>query len=152
VLKPTTVSVGRVGMTSRMVATFIGLGLLLAGTVVGQDDDFPFGPFRMYSTSNRATGVVTVLTLEAQTTSTDWTTVAPSPSSVGMNVAEFEGQQQRFIDDPNLLGAVASSHQRLNPEADQWTGLRLIRRSTMVVDRVPTGEVTEEVIAEWHQS
>ena len=28
------------------------LGLLLAGTVWGDDDAFPFGPFRMYSTRN----------------------------------------------------------------------------------------------------
>lgn len=128
------------------------MALLVAGTVVGQDDDFPFGPFRMYSTSNRTTGNVTVLSLEARTATSGWFEVQPVPATVGMNRAEFEGQQPRFIEHPELLGAVANSYHRLNPAGEPWTELRLIREATEVVDRVPTGEVTEEVLAEWKQS
>ena len=145
-------TVGKAGRTTRLAATALGLALILMGTVVGQDDDFPFGPFRMYATSSNATGVVTVLTLEARTATGPWTKVAPSPSSVGMNVAEFEGQQPRFEADPSLLGAVARSYARLNPGEEPWVALRLVRRATAVVDRVPTDEVTEEVLAEWQAS
>ena len=40
------------GRVTRLGATALGLVLLLAGTIWGSDDDFPFGPFRMYSTSS----------------------------------------------------------------------------------------------------
>ena len=103
----------------------------------------------MYSTSNKASGVVTVLTLEGRTASGSWTRIAPSSTTVGMNVAEFEGQQPRFEADPSLLGAVASSYERLNPDEDSWVAMRLVRRATVIEDKVPTGEVTEEILAEW---
>lgn len=144
-----TVALGGSKRALRLFASSVGLVLLVLGTVVGQDDDFPFGPFRMYSTSNNASGVVTVLTLEARTGTGPWTRIAPAPSTVGMNVAEFEGQQPRFEADPTLLAAVARSYERLNPEDEAWDAMRLIRRATVIEDRVPTGEVTEEVLAEW---
>jgi hypothetical protein len=136
----------------RLVATVTGLVLLVLGTVWGNDDEFPFGPFSMYSTSNKASGLVTVLTLEGRTASGSWTRIAPSSTTVGMNVAEFEGQQPRFEADPSLLGAVARSYERLNPDEDSWVAMRLIRRATVIEDKVPTGEVTEEILAEWEAS
>ena len=39
------------GRAVRVAATAVAALLLLLGTVWGQDDDFPFGPFRMYSTA-----------------------------------------------------------------------------------------------------
>lgn len=146
------VTLGRAGRTSRLFVSAVWILLLVLGTIVGQDDDFPFGPFRMYATSNNATGVVTVLTLEVRTANGPWTRVTPAPTTVGMNVAEFEGQQPRFEENPDLLAAVASSYLRLHPGAEPWNAMRLIRRATLIVDRVPTGEETEEVLAQWEAS
>jgi hypothetical protein len=143
------VLLGRTGRTTRITASVIGLVLLLFGTFLGLDDHFPFGPFKMYATSGSVTGEVTVLTLQARVGDGPWEKVVPSPGSVGMNVAEFEGQQPRFEQDPGLLGAVARSYQAINPDAEPWSALRLVRVSNEVVDRVPTGSVTEEVVAEW---
>ncbi|MFL6181818.1 MAG: hypothetical protein ACJ73J_05870, partial [Actinomycetes bacterium] len=84
------------------------------------------------------------------TADSEWTAVSPSPGSVGMNGAEFEGQVTRFEDDPSLLSAVAASRAALHPDEDPWVGLRLVRRATVVVDKVPTGEVTETILAEWN--
>jgi hypothetical protein len=124
-------------------------GVLLAGTFFGSDDLFPLGPFRMYATSSQATGEIAVVALEARTAEGEWTLVRPSPASVGMNVAEFEGQLPRFESDPELLGAVAASRQSLNPDEEPWVAVRIIREATVVVDKVPTGEVVRTVIAEW---
>ena len=66
-----------------------------------------------------------------------------------MNVAEFEGQLPRFEEDPALLGAVAASRAALHPDEPEWTDLRIVRQATVVVDKVPTGEVIETVLAEW---
>ena len=33
-----------------------------------------------------------------------------------------------------------------------WVGLRIVREATVVVDKVPTGEVRRTVLAEWSAS
>ena len=137
------------GRLVRLGTALVVFGLLAVGTFVGLDDQFPFGPFRMYATSNAATGEIAVVALEARTADSDWTLVRPSPGSVGMNVAEFEGQLPRFEADQSLLGAVASSRESLHPDEEPWVGLRIVREATVVVDKVPTGEVRRTVLAEW---
>jgi hypothetical protein len=133
----------------RLVAAAVVFGTLTVGAFVGSDDHFPFGPFRMYATSSQATGEVAVVALEMRTEGSDWTLVRPSPGTVGMNVAEFEGQLPRFEADPDLLAAVAASRSALHPDEPAWTDLRIVRQATEVVDKVPTGEVVETVLAEW---
>lgn len=138
-----------VGRRARMVTAAVVFGLLTVGAFVGQDDHFPFGPFRMYATSSQATGEIAVVAFEVKTEGGDWTLVRPSPGTVGMNVAEFEGQLPRFEEDPDLLAAVAASRAALHPDEPEWTDLRIVRQATVVVDKVPTGEVVETVLAEW---
>ncbi len=137
------------GRTARLIVAAVVFGLLVVGAFKGSDDDFPLGPFRMYATSSQATGQVAVVALQMKTEGSDWTLVRPSPESVGMNVAEFEGQLPRFEDDPDLLGAVAASRSALHPDEPAWTDLRIVRQATLVVDKVPTGDVVESVVAEW---
>jgi hypothetical protein len=103
----------------------------------------------MYATSSQATGEIAVVALQMKTEGSDWTLVRPSPGTVGMNVAEFEGQLPRFAEDPDLLAAVAASRSALHPDEPEWTDLRIVRQATVVVDKVPTGEVVETVLAEW---
>jgi len=137
------------GRRSRLAAAAVVFGLLVVGAFFGSDDHFPLGPFRMYATSSQSTGQVAVVALQVKTEGSDWTLVRPSPESVGMNVAEFEGQLPRFEDDPALLSAVAASRAALRPDEPAWTDLRIVRQATVVVDKVPTGEVLETVLAEW---
>jgi hypothetical protein len=137
------------GRRVRLLVAAVVFGVLLVGAFVGGDDLFPFGPFRMYATSSQASGEVAVVVLEARTADGEWTQVSPAPETVGMNGAEFEGQLPRFVADPDLLSAVAASRAALYPDEDPWVGVRLVRRATEVVDKVPTGEVTETVVAEW---
>jgi hypothetical protein len=142
-------SLSATGRALRLSLALVIFGVLTAGAFFANDDAFPFGPFRMYATSDPPTGEVAVVALEARVGDGDWTLVHPSAESVGMNVAEFEGQLPRFEQDPELLGAVATSWQRLHPDDPPWTALRIVRQATEVVDRVPTGEVNETVVAEW---
>ena len=137
------------GRRVRLATAAVVFGLLLAGAFVGSDDHFPLGPFRMYATSSQATGEIAVVALEMKTEGSDWTLVRPSPASVGMNVAEFEGQLPRFEEDPSLLGAVAASRAALHPDEPEWTDVRIVRQATVVEDKVPTGEVIETVLAQW---
>lgn len=136
------------GVGIRVAATAIGLVLIVAGTAWGQDDHFPFGPFRMYSTSNAPDGPVNVVRIEAYTESQGWRRASLTPDNVAMNPAEVEGQLPRFVDEPDLLGKLAATHARLQPADEPWTGMRLVRRQYVLVDREPT-DIREAVIAEW---
>jgi hypothetical protein len=129
--------------------TLVASALLTAGTVWGQDDAFPFGPFRMYATSTGTTGTISVPVIAVRTAGGPWEPAPLTPRAVGMNRAEVEGQLPRIVADPSLLGRLAAAHARLHPDAEPWTGVRLARRATVVTDRVPTGDVRETILAEW---
>lgn len=129
--------------------------LLTYGTIVGQDDLWPFGPLRMYATSSGATGAVSVVAIQVKqdtggTNATDdWQDAPLTPSQVGLNRAEVEGQIGRIESDPRLLGELAAAHDRLRPDDPAWAGLRLVRRSAQIVDRRPTGVTTDLVLLTW---
>ncbi|NHC46078.1 hypothetical protein [Motilibacter aurantiacus] len=135
----------------RVAVTVVAGALLTAGTLWGQDDAWPFGPFRMYSTSTDPSGVVTVLTLERQAHDGRWAETPLTAENVGMNRAEAEGQQPRLVADPALLARFAEAHERLHPEDAPWPAVRLVRVATVLEDRRPTGEVRREVLATWRR-
>lgn len=144
-----TTQLSRGGRTSRVVAVVLMAALLTVGTFWGDDDAFPFGPLRMFSTSSDPNGAISVVALEARTGSGPWEAVPLSPRVVGMNRAEVEGQLGRFEADPGLLAELSEARDRMYPGQPPWTALRLLRRSTVLQDRVPTGEVRETVLSEW---
>ncbi|GAB3588964.1 hypothetical protein GCM10027446_00130 [Angustibacter peucedani] len=124
--------------------------LFLLGSVVGQDEWWPFGPWRMFSTSTPPTGAVVAMALEVRTAADPgWVGTGLTPESVGLNRAEVEGRIPQITSDPSMLGTLAASHARLHPDAPRWTAVRLVRRETVIVDRRPTGEVREKLVAEW---
>lgn len=119
------------GRATRLVAAAVGCGLLVAGTVWGQDADFPFGPFRMYATASKVDGVVRVAALRADWS--DGTTSGVHPEEVGLRRAEFEGQLPRFREHPELLGTLAP---RFTRPGKRLVALTLERRGRRVVDGV----------------
>ena len=135
----------RTGRAVRLGAMAAAAVLLVLGSLVGSDDWFPFGPFRMYATSGRATGAVRTATLVGVTESGD--EVELRAGEVGLRRAELEGQFPRFRRDPSLLGALARRYD------ERWgtdlVAVRLEEEVRRVVDRVPTGEVEREVVASW---
>jgi hypothetical protein len=122
-----------------------------AGSLVGDDDWWPFSPWRMFSTSQAPSGSVWSTGIEVQTAADPgrWQPAPLTPENTGLNRAEVEGRIPQIEGDPARLGTLAASHARLRPDAPAWTALRVVRRLVVVVDRKPTGEVRTEVLAQW---
>ena len=135
------------GRRTRSAATVITACLVLAGTFVGQDDDFPFGPFRMYATRDDPDGEVRSARVEAVDRAGRGRTV--DERSTGLKRAEVEGQVQRFVSEPETLGLLAEAHARLRPDESPLVEVRVVERSYILRDSRPTGEQSERVIARW---
>lgn len=127
-------------MRWRLAIAALALALTLVGTLVGTDDDFPFGPFRMYATSARTTGSVRVAQLYG--VRADGTEEPLEAGDVGLRRAELEGQLPRFRAHPELLAALASA---------DHVEVKLVERIRRVVNReVQPGEETR-VVATWRR-
>ncbi|MFC7486849.1 hypothetical protein ACOCJ7_11470 [Knoellia sp. CPCC 206453] len=145
---------GRVAKAWRAVLTVVLVALFCAGSLVGNDHWWPFSPWRMFSTSQAATGSVWSTGIEVRTADApaEWIPAPLSPANVGVNRAEIEGRIPQIKADPARLGTLAESHARLRPHSAPWLGLRVVVHKIVVVDRKPTGEVETDVLAEWSAS
>ncbi|MFD0785078.1 hypothetical protein ACFQZ8_14325, partial [Micromonospora azadirachtae] len=88
----------RRGRAARVGATALGLTVLLAGTLWGADDHFPFGPFRMYATSNPPNAPAPDTRVEG--VDRTGAVVGLGEDATGIRRAEIEGQQSRYVADP----------------------------------------------------
>jgi hypothetical protein len=131
----------------RLLATSVVLALLLVGTVWGDDDSFPFGPFRMYSTRNDPDAPVISTRVLGLTAAGE--EVRLSGGQVGLRRAEFEGQVDRIRANPELLGLLADSFAELHPSAPDLVSVEVIQREVELADGHPTGDHTDRVVAEY---
>jgi hypothetical protein len=138
------------GRTVRLLATALGLALVLAGTAWGQDDHFPFGPFRMYSTAPGADQDAPDTRVEGVDTA--GAVVMLTERNSGIRRAEIEGQQGRYAADPALLGQVADAYAARNPGAAALVEVRIVIRWYGVNDSRPTGTHTDETVVRWRAS
>lgn len=138
------------GRWTRVVATVLCGGLLLAGTLFGQDDDFPFGPFRMYSTGPDPNGDARDTRVEG--TDEQGRTVPITEGNSGIRRAEIEGQQQAYVDTPARLAEVAAAYREHSPAATPLRSVRIVIRWHGIEDARPTGTFRDQVIAEWTRS
>lgn len=136
-----------VARRARTAGTLVVGALLLAGTLVGQDDAFPFGPFRMYSTRDAPDGVVSSARVEA-VDARGRVLVVPDAAS-GLRRAEIEGQTGRLVADPGLLGQVSLAHSRLHPDQPVYDVVRVVVTDTVLRDSRPTRTLSERVVASW---
>jgi hypothetical protein len=135
------------GRTIRLTVTALGLLLLLAGTFWGQDDDFPFGPFRMYSTAPDPDADAPDTRVEGVDTS--GRTIVLTEANSGLRRAEIEGQQRAYIDDPGRLRQVAIAYAEKTPGAAPLRTVRIVTRWAGVEDSRPTGTSRDEIVAVW---
>jgi hypothetical protein len=132
------------GRRLRLAATAVVLALLLGGTVWGNDSEFPFGPFRMYST--RADPDRPVISTSVVGLTADGDQVRLSGGEVGLRRAEFEGQLPRLVDQPELLALLAESYTAQHPDAEPLVEVRVVQRRYELEDGRRTGEVSDSVL------
>jgi hypothetical protein len=135
------------GRRVRVLVTLVGVLVLIAGTLWGQDDDFPFGPFRMYSTAPDPNAAAKDTRVEG--VDTGGRTVQLTEANSGIRRAEIEGQQQAYVEDPARLSRVAEAYADHSPAAAPLRSVRIVIRWHGVEHSRPTGTYTDQVIAQW---
>lgn len=137
------------GYVVRAVLPVVIAGLLLAGSLVGEDDNFPFGPFRMYSTKQELDARIRALELWALTDGR-WEPIRTS--EFGLRRADLEGQLGKLEQPPEVvLARLAASYPRLHDEAFPFGGLQFRQRIHQLEGGVPVDERVE-LIATWLSS
>src|SRR3954467_2956390 len=141
------VPLGGPARLARLVAAAAVLAAVLAGTVWGIDDTFPFGPFRMYST--RADPDAPVVSTRGVGLTAAGEEIRLSGGQVGLRRAEFEGQLPRIEADPALLGLLADSYAAAHPDAPELTEVQVVERRFELSAGKPTDAFTDRVIVEY---
>ena len=135
------------GRAVRVAVTALGALLLLLGTLWGQDDDFPFGPFRMYSTAPDPNADAPDTRVEG--VDTTGRTIVLTEANSGLRRAEIEGQQAAYVADPTRLRQVAVAYAEKSPAAAPLTTVRIVIRWEGIEHARPTGTSRDETIATW---
>ncbi|RBY86392.1 hypothetical protein [Blastococcus sp. TF02A-30] len=130
----------------RLAGVAVVLALLLAGTLWGDDDEFPFGPFRMYSTRNDPN--TPVISTRAVGLTAAGEEIKLSGGQVGLRRAEFEGQIHRIREHPELLGLLADAFEEAHPSAPELVSVRVVHRRLELADGRPTGGYTDRVVVQ----
>jgi len=132
----------------RMSAVGAAAAALLVGTFLGDDDHFPFGPFRMYSVANRLDGTIRALKVEATTVSGD--EIGVTFDDIGLRRAEVEGQL-RFMSPGELVPYLHAAFEKRRTHGPRLAELRLIEASTKL-DRGRIAAYSEKTLATWSDS
>jgi hypothetical protein len=139
--------VGRGVRRVRLAVAVAGAALLLYGTLAGQDDLFPFGPFRMYAAADKLNAPVA--DTHFQIVDTTGRTVELTEVNTGIRRAEIEGQLGRFRADPSLLRIIDDGYVALNPKAPAAVRVQIIIRWYALKDGTETGAYTTQTVASW---
>lgn len=132
------------GRTVRAAATAVVLVGLLVGSLWGQDDHFPMGPFRMYATKQRLNGRISWYAIEGVTRTGDVLFIPGA--DYGMRRAEVEGQTPAIRSDPSLLCLIADTRAERRPNAPEITEVRLVKYTRPLADGRPQGESTSTIV------
>lgn len=135
--------------TVRVALTAICGVLLLAGTLFGSDDHFPFGPFRMYAGVNGPDDDAPDPRVEA--VDANGQVVVFNERNTGIRRAEYEGQEASFVDHPERLMTLATAYERLNPTAPPLVRVKLVMRWHEIEDGRVIGTWRDELLAEWQR-
>lgn len=120
---------------------------MLVGTFWGDDDNFPFGPFRMFSTTNKLDGHVDAA--EVWGVTRDGKEILIEWEWIGLRRAEIEGQIPLFEKDPDLLQHVLTAYDHFNPDGPDLVGIKLRERVQWLRDGRPEGEPTIVLLSQW---
>ncbi|HEX2196522.1 MAG TPA: hypothetical protein VHJ76_06315 [Actinomycetota bacterium] len=133
-------------MHARLAAGLVVALLLVAGTFWGDDDNFPFGPFRMYSTKQELDGEVRATEVQGLTRQGTW--IGVPFDHFGLRRADIEGQLGKLAQPPeDVLASMAVAYERFG-RGEEIVALRLLERTYDIEDGVPAGEEVE-ILATW---
>ncbi|MGH9136887.1 MAG: hypothetical protein ACRD0G_07540 [Acidimicrobiales bacterium] len=136
------------GRRTRLGATAVVVVLLVLGTLWGQDDDFPFGPLRMFAHANKVDGVVYAPQLVAVDSGGGEHPI--EGDLIGLRRAELEGRYHAFRADPSLLAELAQAYEARYQGVD-IVEVRLLRHRRDLVDSRVVAETTDVVVA-WEEA
>lgn len=133
----------------RLATVTVVLGVLLSSQFLKSNDFFPFGSLSQYARGTDPNGSVRATKITALAADGTELRVPLGAQGVGIERAEIEGQLGRIIADPSLLEGVARAYSGLHPDREPFAHLTVVRVSSELRDGKPSGEQTEEVLAEW---
>ena len=135
------------GRVTRVAVTLVVVVLTLAGTLVGDDYDFPFAPFQMFAIADKPNEPVLVLRTDG--IDTTGRRIVLDERNAGVRRAEIEAQVDRFKADPSLLRSVQDAYAARNPGKPPLVEVDIVEVQHHLRNAQPTGEVTEVVLARW---
>lgn len=136
---------GRLALGWRLLVTAAVVLTAAMGTLVGNDDWWPFAPMSQYAFSVRNDGVINSLGMDALTVDGEVVRVPLSKEKIGIERAEVEGQAPRIIRHPEILQDIAVLHSRRLPHEPAYRTIWLRNTQT----RIRTGEVVVTTLATW---
>jgi hypothetical protein len=131
-----------------MMAAVAVFGLLIAGTFKGDDDQFPFGPFRMYASAVDNNGAVRALRIDG--VDDQGHPLVVQSDLLGMRRAEFEGELPRLEGDQALLDSLARHYRSQQQSSPKLRELVVVETSYQLVNGKQEGGSTERVVATGH--
>ena len=146
---PAVLSLSPARRRHRLAASAVVVALLLAGSAWGQDDAFPFGPFRMFATKQRLDGATSWYTTVGVTA--DGAQVEIPIGQVGLRRAELEGQMDRLRADPALIELLVDAYERREPTAPRLVEMRIVKHVQPVRAGVPHGDPVERIVVTWRR-
>jgi hypothetical protein len=145
--EPRTERLSRTGRTIRVAVALIVTGLMIVGNQWGEDDHFPFGPFKMYSSTDPLNQPVPDTRVEA--INAEGERFRLTMANTGFRRAEVEGQIPRFRTDPELLESLADAYHRRRPTRPKLVRIDIVIRWWHLDGARATGEYTEETEVTW---
>ncbi|MGH3646923.1 MAG: hypothetical protein ACRDTM_07075 [Micromonosporaceae bacterium] len=139
----------RLSSTGRTVRVVVAL-VVIVGLVFGtwlEDDHFPFGPFKMYSTSDPLNKPVPDTRVDF--VNAEGERFKANQDNTGFRRAEVEGQMDRFEEDPELLKYIAQAYEKRRPTRPKIVRVEVVVRWWQLEDGRATGAYTEETKVTW---
>jgi hypothetical protein len=137
------------GRVARIAVTLAVTALMLAGSIWGSDDHFPFGPQLQFANADNPNEPVAVLRVEAVDVTGQRFEL--NERNAGIRRAEIEDQVNRFEAEPALLTAVGDAYAARQPRAPQLAEIDLIERRHELRDGTATGRYTDVTLAAWRR-
>lgn len=135
------------GRLTRVAVTLVVVALTFAGTLFGDDYDFPFAPFQMFAIADDPNAPVMVLRTDG--VDTTGRRIVLDERNAGVRRAEIEAQIDRFKADPSLLRSIQDAYAARNPGRPPLVEVDIVEVQHHLRDAQPTGVVTEVVLARW---